>query len=123
MLDEYQTLDTMVATHGTLKMLNWWEGEDPFQIIVETIATQQCKLIQGSSWAYELKLMADEATGGTMAAEVEAELDDWLRSENTIWEAEAAQARGTQDWDSNRVARLRFPADRLATIAVRSLWA
>lgn len=40
------TLDKMLAVHKNMKMLNWWDGEDPFQIVVETIGTQQYKLIQ-----------------------------------------------------------------------------
>lgn len=58
------TLDAMVAIHKNMKMLNWWDGEDPFQIIVETMGTQQCKLIEASIWSYDLKLLADESTGG-----------------------------------------------------------
>jgi len=38
---ENSLLDTMVSIHKKMKMLNWWDGEDSFQIIVETIEADQ----------------------------------------------------------------------------------
>jgi hypothetical protein len=101
---EHNTLDTMLAVHKKMKMLNWWDGEDPFQIVVETIGTQQCKLIQVSIWAYELKLLADESTGGNMSSVVENELEDWINNENSNWTKEAEIAKTKQDWDNIKIA-------------------
>lgn len=120
---DHTTLDDIIAIHKNMKMLNWWDGEDPFQIIVETIGTQQCKLIEASIWSYDLKLLADEATGGNMLSIVESELEDWLEDENSTWGKEAEIAEITQDWDKAKIGHLRNIANRRASIATRSLWA
>ncbi len=120
---EHTTLDAMLAVHKKMKMLNWWDGEDPFQIVVETIGTQQCKLIQVSIWAYDLKLLADESTGGNMSSVVENELEDWIKNENSTWTKEAEIAKTKQDWDNIKISHLRNDKNRRASIATRSLWA
>lgn len=121
-MDE-KTLNQLISIHDEWKMLNWWKGEHPFQIIVETIATQQCKLIEGSTWTYELKLLGDECTKGNMINEVEVELDEWLRENGTTWKIEADTARETPDWSQNRIRYIEDNFRRKASIATRSLWA
>lgn len=120
---EHTTFEAMLAVHKKMKMLNWWVGEDPFQIILETIGTQQCRLIEASIWTYDLKLLADESTGGNMSSVVESELEDWINNENSTWSKEAENAETKQDWDSIKVSYLRKDENRRASIATRSLWA
>lgn len=120
---EHTTLDTMISVHKKMKMLNWWDGEDPFQIIIETIGTQQCKLVEVSIWAYDLKLLADESTGGDMLSVVESELEDWIKSENSNWTKESEIAKRKQDWDNMKISHLKTNKNRRASIAIRSLWA
>lgn len=120
---EHVTLDSMLAVHKKMKMLNWWDGEDPFQIVVETIGTQQCKLIEVAIWAYDLKFLADESTGGNMLSVVEIELEDWIRNENSTWGKEAEIAKTKQDWNNIKISHLRNDENRRASIATRSLWA
>jgi hypothetical protein len=121
-MDE-KTLDQLISIHHEWKMLNWWEGEHPFQIIAETIATQQCKLIQGSTWTYELKLLADECTKGNMIDEVGVELEEWVKKNGTTWKIEADVARVTPDWSRNTIKYIEDTSNDKASIAVRSLWA
>ena len=116
-------LDAIVAIHKDMKMLNWWDGEDPFQIIAETMGTQQCKLIEASIWTYDLKLLADESTGGNMLSVVENELDGWLNMENSSWPKEAESAQEKQDWDRSKIGYLKNDNNRRASVATRSLWA
>lgn len=120
---ESSILDTMISIHKDMKMLNWWDGEDPFQIIVETIGTQQCKLIETSIWAYDLKLLTDESTGGEMLSVVENELEDWIKSENSNWTKESEIAKRKQDWDNIKIRHLKTNKNQRASIATRSLWA
>ena len=77
-------LDEIVSIREKMKGLDWFDGEDPFQIVLETIGTQQCRLVQAAIWSYDLKLLADEAMGGDMLSIVESELEDWIKSENTV---------------------------------------
>lgn len=122
-MDE-KTLNQLISIHDEWKMLNWWEDEKRFQIIVETIATQQCKLIDGSTWTYELKLLADECTKGNMINEVEVELEEWLKENGTTWKMEADTARKlSSDWSQNRIRYIGDNSNRKASIATRSLWA
>ena len=120
---DHTTFEAMLAVHKKMKMLNWWDGEDSFQIVVETIGTQQCKLIQASTWAYDLKLLADESTGANMSSVVESELEDWLKIENSTWTKEAEIAKTKQDWDNTKLGYLKNDENRRASIATRSLWA
>jgi endonuclease III-like uncharacterized protein len=120
---ENSLLDTMVSIHKKMKMLNWWDGEDSFQTIVETVGTQQCKLIEASIWAYDLKLLSDESTGGDMLSVVENELEDWIKSENSNWTKESEIAKKKQDWDDIKIRHIKTNKNRRMSIATRSLWA
>lgn len=120
---ENKILDTLISIHTDTKMLNWWDGEDPFQIVVETIGTQQCKLIDVSIWAYDLKLLADESISGNMLLVIENELEDWIENENSSWIKEAEIAKSTQDWDKKKIEYLQNDRNRRASVATRSLWA
>ncbi len=118
-------LDEIVSIREKMKGLDWFDGEDPFQIILETIGTQQCRLVQAAIWSYDLKLLADEATGGDMLSVVESDLEDWIKSENATWAKEADTAKKAgRDWHEREISRLRdSSANRRASVATRSLWA
>lgn len=118
-----ELLDSLISTHKDTKMLNWWDGEDPFQIILETIGTQQCKLIDVSIWAYDLKLLVDTSIGGSMLSVVERELEDWIKNENSSWLKEADIAKKTQDWNKQKIEYLQSDKNKRAAAATRSLWA
>ena len=119
-------LDEIVSIREKMKGLDWFDGEDPFQIVLERQSgTQQCRLVQAAIWSYDLKLLADEAMGGDMLSIVESELEDWIKSENTAWAKEGDTAQRTgRDWHEREISRLRDnTANRRASVATRSLWA
>lgn len=121
---EEKDLDLLIFIHDKIKTLNWFEGEHYFQVILETIGTQQCKLIDSAIWSYELKLLADESVGGNMIEEVESELNGWLEDNDTTWEKETSLARNKQDWGEKKLRFLiKDDINKKTSIAVRSLWA
>ncbi len=118
-----KTLDELASIHAKGRILNWWKHEPPFQIVVEAIAAQQCKLTDALVWVYELKVLADEATEGNMANEVMVELEEWLRKNGSTWKKEAEDARTKLGWRQSRIRYVEGSPDKNASVAVRSLWA